>query len=554
MTLLSQVHYDSDTLEDDDTFTSLMLDGYYNLHWFAYGQWFALVKKYLEQVQHKGIQPSKAFEDAVKTLISNRASSAFERESNSFIRPIYPDSRGGESKELSEFLGHISQFADKCSQNSYHINRGKIRSQLSLGAVSQYLTQVDTSWHIHDPLTTFRISLALYNKTEAMMCRSSAHIPGCLCDIIKENMGKRPFKCGFLSCSLQRQGFDSNKQRAAHEEQHSRSWKCSTPGCEYEKTGFLSERMRDEHLKNAHRTKPQHTNSFDVSSGDADENILVDLIKAGELGMIQQVLGKRRPFMSSELASAMGKFGDPAMARFFFADRDTMDSYWVQLFVAAISAGNIDLIEHLLGDIPRIWAPPWSPYYDSRKGEVMAAFIDSDTAQMHVLCQRYVRAFKHFNFRLRYQVASSCFTRKVIATTRRIQDKESFLLSIWGFMVENKWVKPINMSTALGAVASTTCSVQLGKELLKYGAKIEGATNLISPLHVAASKSSAANAEFMKFLLLSGANPYATPRGTARRHKKISEGKGAQEISQWLGISWDELVSQTQLNRKASDS
>jgi hypothetical protein len=223
-----------------------------------------------------------------------------------------------------------------------------------------------------------------------------------------------------------------------------------------------------------------------------------------------------------------------------------------EILAAAISAENIDLIEHLLGDISR--APSLLGQHYWRNADVMAAFINSDTAQMHALCQRYVRGFAHCNVKLRYRVAPSCFTRKVIATTGRIQDKESFLLSIWGFMVKNEWVKPKSLSAALGAVANTTCSVQLGKGLLKYGAKIEGATSLMSPLRVAARKSSAENAEFMKFLLVSGANPYAASRGRRRTDKKISEEKGAQEISQWLGVSWDELVSQTQINRKASDS
>ncbi|KAL4809144.1 hypothetical protein BDV18DRAFT_151222 [Aspergillus unguis] len=536
MTLLSQVHYDTDTLEDSDTFTNLMLDGYYNLHWFAYGHWFALVKKYLEQVQEKRIEPSRTFEDSVKTLISTRANSEFAPESGSFIRSIYPDSFAGECQELSEFLGHIAQFADKCSQNSYHVTR-------------------DTSWHIHDPLTTFQASLALYNKMEVMMCRSSAHGPGCLCDIIKENMGKRPFKCGFLNCSLQRQGFNSNKQRAAHEKQHSRAWTCSTPGCEYEKTGFLSERMRDEHLRNAHKPETQRTNALDVSSRDAGDDILIDLIRAGEFEMIQHIFRDKKPPIRSNIMSAVGRFGDPAMARFFLFDSDNRSSWLAGILAAAISAGNINLVESLLKDISQIITPRWTLYRDAWRGKVIAAFIESDIAQMDVLCQRYVRGFAHCNVNLRYQVALSCFTRKAIATTGRIQGKENLLISIWDFLVSNKWVKPTYLSTALGTVASTTCSIQLGKELLKYGAEIQGSTPRISPLQVAARKSSAENAEFMKFLLLSGANPYATSRGKKTQpNKKVSDEKGAQEISQWLGVSWEELVSQTQINRKTSDS
>lgn len=64
-----------------------------------------------------------------------------------------------------------------------------------------------------------------------------------------------------------------------------------------------------------------------------------------------------------------------------------------------------------------------------------------------------------------------------------------------------------------------------------------------TPLMLAAAKMTREGAEMMKLLLLAGADPNAL-----YQRKKDSEPttagmeRGAQNVSKWLGMTWDELV------------
>lgn len=73
------------------------------------------------------------------------------------------------------------------------------------------------------------------------------------------------------------------------------------------------------------------------------------------------------------------------------------------------------------------------------------------------------------------------------------------------------------------------------------------------PLHATLRRASPEAAEFAKFLLLSGADPYKTYTSatTQSNGKKIlpSMELGAQDIQKWLGMTWDELVDWTQEER-----
>lgn len=117
-----------------------------------------------------------------------------------------------------------------------------------------------------------------------------------------------------------------------------------------------------------------------------------------------------------------------------------------------------------------------------------------------------------------------------------------------------------DLGYALKAVASSTCSVSIAKVLLACGAavnfrgsKSHTATSGQTPLILAAAKKTREGAEMMKLLLRAGANPNAF-----YLHKKNGEpttpgmGKGAKQISKWLGMTWDELVKWAAEQRSSS--
>lgn len=118
-------------------------------------------------------------------------------------------------------------------------------------------------------------------------------------------------------------------------------------------------------------------------------------------------------------------------------------------------------------------------------------------------------------------------------------------------------------SRSLRHVARLSPSVTLAAELLSRGASVnfQPQDKERTALHCAATNNSAKGAEMMRFLLLEGADPDAilkVPRsfdllglesgrviGYMKKLKTIRDEKGAQNIHEWLGKSWDELVEET---------
>lgn len=100
-------------------------------------------------------------------------------------------------------------------------------------------------------------------------------------------------------------------------------------------------------------------------------------------------------------------------------------------------------------------------------------------------------------------------------------------------------------------VARLGLSVTLATELLERGASVnfQPGKHQRSPLHCAARNDSVAGAEMIRFLLLKGADPEAivevTVASEQREIKSIRDEKGARNIHEWLGKSWDELVEET---------
>ncbi|KAJ5192177.1 hypothetical protein N7449_008319 [Penicillium cf. viridicatum] len=106
------------------------------------------------------------------------------------------------------------------------------------------------------------------------------------------------------------------------------------------------------------------------------------------------------------------------------------------------------------------------------------------------------------------------------------------------------------LGVGLKVVASSTCSVSIAKVLLDCGAVVDfrtwksrKCTWAKTPLKLAAAKRTREGAEMMKLLLLAGADPnvlYQPERASEPTTAGME--RGAQNVSKWLGMTWDELV------------
>ena len=103
-------------------------------------------------------------------------------------------------------------------------------------------------------------------------------------------------------------------------------------------------------------------------------------------------------------------------------------------------------------------------------------------------------------------------------------------------------------------VAQTSCSIPLASFLIKLGANVNsggmdemGIPAKNTPLYAAAQRTTKAAAEFMKFLLDSGADPTRKVNG-----RIPGQMRGAKNISKWLGMTWDELVESAKANQQTT--
>ena len=100
-----------------------------------------------------------------------------------------------------------------------------------------------------------------------------------------------------------------------------------------------------------------------------------------------------------------------------------------------------------------------------------------------------------------------------------------------------------SFNKALKNVARRNRSIGVAEYLLKNGANVDGDSKWASSLYLAAQKSTLSAAKFMKFLLESGADPLGV------RGRSPGDQRGAQNLSKWLGMTWDELVESTKSAR-----
>ncbi|KAH7397039.1 hypothetical protein DE146DRAFT_764416 [Phaeosphaeria sp. MPI-PUGE-AT-0046c] len=148
--------------------------------------------------------------------------------------------------------------------------------------------------------------------------------------------------------------------------------------------------------------------------------------------------------------------------------------------------------------------------------------------------------------------------------------RERIVLGLWEKVPCAWWAKN-TWKNAITHVASTTCSVELAKFLIDQGMPVDWGMgkSVPTPLVHAARKTNAKAAELVKLILFNGANDVVeTPQGGRNEKNKyilglstfkirISEEKGARQISKWLGVTFEELVAQARKAKgevKSSDT
>lgn len=140
-------------------------------------------------------------------------------------------------------------------------------------------------------------------------------------------------------------------------------------------------------------------------------------------------------------------------------------------------------------------------------------------------------------------------------------ENAKFILSIWKKLELPKTLDQAALGRTLIKVAHTCYSIELAEYLIEAGAAPDYRRHdqESTPLHHAAKQDTPEAAGLIKYLLGKGADPTVERKSRreikGREHvpvNRIRDEVGAKGISKWLGVSWDDLVSQMQPHRTAA--
>lgn len=306
--------------------------------------------------------------------------------------------------------------------------------------------------------------------------------------------------------------------------------------------------MRDEHLDSGHQeAKPQA--KLLPSNLDLDEiqPLFFDLIRLDKVEEVKRIFGyfsKLDSSVQGELKNLVASSGSASMAQ-VVCKRPPRREF----FVKAIKGMNFETFRWCLSHINDLIFEDQHDRWEIVIGEL----LQSESLEMFQECEKYLIDRLSRTKYVQSIPAGPSIAKQVIEATARDPDREKHLLSLWAALEMRSTISKFddrnNLGYALGNVARTTCSPALAKVLLEYGADIDFRRSdiYITPLHYAARQSSPQAAELVKLFLYQGANPEFQATGSKI---KISEEKGAKEISKWLEMSWDELVQKIKLDRE----
>ena len=210
-----------------------------------------------------------------------------------------------------------------------------------------YLTSKGISWTALDPLTITQTSIRLYQEFDELLCGGSeSHNEDCYCLALQTHYGRRPFKCGFLSCFFSRHGFPTKSVRNSHQKHHDQPWKCSRPDCPYSQ-GFLSRNMRDKHWEQCHQEDSKTICFQQDPDEDEIQPLLFDLVRTDKVQLIKTLIPRLeicKPKVRTALYKQAVSSGSTAMIDLL------VPILWrdKQLLIAAIHSKNIENYRHIL--------------------------------------------------------------------------------------------------------------------------------------------------------------------------------------------------------------
>jgi Ankyrin repeat len=320
--------------------------------------------------------------------------------------------------------------------------------------------------------------------------------------------------------------------------------------------GFQSQSQFQKHWLRCHQdTAPKPNQLIDDPDDDEIQPLLFDLVTMGKLDEVSRLLPRFRELpreVKKELKKLAAFAGSLAMVQLLLETFSPANDVSYNIIVESMKGENIEVLSWAASEFQI------EDFHSYQLEPIHGAAMSSSAAEVLELWEK--------NFSKLNLWKSPCVVHASLIRAVKSPMLEIRLSTIWKERALSGELNTGHLGIALKAVAETTCSIVLAKVLLECGADINfKRTTMISertPLHVAATKTTVAAAELMKFLLLSGADPNVSAEvkrdksgGNRGRYQRTetrtpSMERGAQNISKWLGMTWDQLVKWAEEQRR----
>ncbi|KAK1833652.1 hypothetical protein QBC39DRAFT_302504 [Podospora conica] len=518
---LSTDLFDEDA--NDNDLVETIVSGRFRLSHFACSEWYSLTRRYIMRLKESAV-PGRLI-SALEDFAAARGSPFREEQPSPPFQPPGLHSVKEGFPEIHAFLCRMADFVKKKEDTG-----------------DWCLGEAET-WVNLDPTTLSTTSSRIHHLLDQTI--ATTHKAA-----LQPHYGSGLYKCDYILCPSNRLGFETKSTRDAHVVRHKRPFKCSKPDCEFAIIGFTSEKIRDEHCSQHPELLPQQTTPLGITiPSDVMEAkaLLAQLVAADRVSDVKALVEERKDqFDSNFLEDLMRRVafsGSEAMCRLIM-DRDGpfkllsqgSSVFCQELAKIAIQSENSSLLLLLLQ----------GNHYSH--GGCVRAVLASDSLWAFEICAPNWQdawlgkllgdVYKPLNI----GAAQELRLVALLANNEYFQGLQTTELS-----------KFLRFAVSSLSFALARFLVELGADVNVgnvYSDKRKGHRSKRSILHQALKKSSLEAAEFAKYLLLSGADPY----------KVYVQGKGltarlpgmepcARDMKKWLGKTWDELVDSTQKER-----
>ncbi len=360
---------------------------------------------------------------------------------------------------------------------------------------------------------------------------------------VQRHYGSGLFRCTHVFCWWNLRGSQTQKDRDAHITTHGRPWKCTIPDCDpFATIGFSSKSKREDHWLKCHL----HPTSQIGAALDNFETL--DTAEAQPI-LFRLVLEDRIDNVRTLLAAPGGK---KLKAEVLVSARNlAIHKGSLEMTEALAPKDEKQVPQNILASAVKREDIHFAKWAISQAGKedwtkLMKVLLSVKSDEIYAVWEEHILTLPQLvpqlvgtTNPLARAVLERLFRQSIFTDIKdNIKKEERVKHTLEELKEKLEWELK---GEILLRIARSSCSIPLTGTLLSLGVDINYSSDRgrkMTPLRIASTKTTREAALFMRYLLANGANP-------RYRGYDIGEERGAKEIIQWVGSTWEELVAQT---------